>query len=199
MKRYDIINKFIHRFDYTDYLEIGICFPTDCYYRVNCKNKTGVDPAPQATDETIKLMTSDEFFSKNDQMFDIIFIDGLHKDYQVIRDVENALKVLKPGGTILMHDCWPQAEISATEEPDWAKSAAWCGTAYRAFIWLRLTRPDLNMYVLDTDCGVGVVRQWREDYSNFRPKDISWDWYWKNHVELLNLTSHKEWAEEMFG
>ena len=39
-------------------------------------------------------MSSDEFFLKNKDQFDIIFIDGLHVYEQVKRDIENSLIVL---------------------------------------------------------------------------------------------------------
>jgi hypothetical protein len=39
-------------------------------------------------------MTSDEFFEINKSTYDIIFIDGLHIDEQVERDIINGLKIL---------------------------------------------------------------------------------------------------------
>lgn len=36
--------------------------------------------------------------------FDIVFVDGLHEWKQALRDVEHALAVLKPNGTIVVHD-----------------------------------------------------------------------------------------------
>jgi predicted O-methyltransferase YrrM len=66
----------------------------------------GVDPNQGVT----LRMTSDEFFAANQFTFDIVFIDGLHD--QVAKDIENSLRVLNPGGIIVMHDCNPTTKIS---------------------------------------------------------------------------------------
>ena len=50
-------------------------------------------------------MTSDEYFSKFKDKFDIIFIDGLHHYEQVKKDIFNSLEILNSNGIILMHDC----------------------------------------------------------------------------------------------
>lgn len=42
--------------------------------------------------------------------FDLVFIDGSHDQFSVQRDVENARKVVRPGGVIALHDMqdvWP--------------------------------------------------------------------------------------------
>ena len=48
--------------------------------------------------------TSDNFFDNNQSYFDIIYIDGLHKYYQVKKDLNNALKFIKKDGTIICDD-----------------------------------------------------------------------------------------------
>ena len=47
---------------------------------------------------------SDNFFLNNKIIFDVIYIDGYHKDYQVLRDCRNAWKFLKPGGLLICDD-----------------------------------------------------------------------------------------------
>ncbi|QIF05009.1 glycosyltransferase family 10 [Roseimicrobium sp. ORNL1] len=37
--------------------------------------------------------------------FDIVFVDGCHEQLTVLADTLNALKILKPGGLIIWHDC----------------------------------------------------------------------------------------------
>lgn len=49
-------------------------------------------------------MTSDDFFLRNRNKFDFIYIDGDHSSYQVAIDAENALKVCKVGGIIAFDD-----------------------------------------------------------------------------------------------
>ena len=49
-------------------------------------------------------MTSDLFFSKNKQYFDIIYIDGWHGTDQVAKDIANSWKILNIGGIIICDD-----------------------------------------------------------------------------------------------
>ena len=54
---------------------------------------------------TVLRMTSDEFFEGYDgDGLDWIYIDGSHAYEQVLIDLENALKIMKPGGLILGDD-----------------------------------------------------------------------------------------------
>ena len=79
--------------------------------KINIKYKVGVDPCLEAHDRepTFKL-TSDDFFAKNKETFDIIFIDGLHESEQVERDINNSLLCLNQGGYIVCHDINPTKE-----------------------------------------------------------------------------------------
>tara|TARA_E500000178_G_scaffold27283_1_gene25009 strand:- start:983 stop:1267 length:285 start_codon:yes stop_codon:yes gene_type:complete len=49
-------------------------------------------------------MTSDNFFQNNSKIFDLIFIDGDHFYDQVLRDINNAWKVLKNGGFLILDE-----------------------------------------------------------------------------------------------
>eukprot|EP00611_Tribonema_gayanum_P024675 TRINITY_DN549_c0_g1_i1.p2 TRINITY_DN549_c0_g1~~TRINITY_DN549_c0_g1_i1.p2 ORF type:complete len:359 (+),score=35.02 TRINITY_DN549_c0_g1_i1:2407-3483(+) len=143
-----------------DYLEIGCdnginfrAVTTSAALRGTC-----VDPLPGGT----HVMTSDEFFSQYQGAgFDLVFIDGMHEKHQVLRDVNNALKWLKQGGTIVLHDCAPRnrsmAQRLGVEE---RRSHLWNGDVYRAVIELR-ARLDLEVFVGDFDFGVGIVRRAR--------------------------------------
>lgn len=61
-----------------------------------------------ATNKKIKkiLSTTDNFFIKNKIKFDGIFIDASHEYHQVLRDTNNAIKCLNPGGIIVWHDVY---------------------------------------------------------------------------------------------
>jgi hypothetical protein len=158
MRRYELINWFIEQYGYTRYLEIGIDNPSKCFDQVVCAHKTGVDPNVGRTNPPHHYrMTSDAFFKSVPGSFDIVFVDGLHLRDQVLRDVDNALAVLAPNGTILMHDCWPPNEraAGATRHP----AQPWYGTVWQAWAQLRATRRDLTMHVFADDCGIGIVRR----------------------------------------
>jgi hypothetical protein len=106
VSRTAILNHLIRRHGYRDYLEIGVR-TNDNFRRVKAARKTGVDPTPEAP--CTHVMTSDAFFAQLplETRFDLVFIDGLHEEGQVWRDVHNSLEVLREGGTLALHDCNP--------------------------------------------------------------------------------------------
>lgn len=112
--------------------------------------------------------TSDLFFADAQaQTFDVIFVDGLHTYAQALHDATNALNHLSRKGVLVMHDCSPPHNAAAfpaasAEEavsanvPGW--TGEWCGDVWKAICHLRSQRTDLQIFVLDCDYGVGVVR-----------------------------------------
>jgi len=103
-------------------------------------------------------MTSDKFFSTLDRNYDLIFIDGLHEAEQVKRDIHNALEHLASGGVNVMHDCNPRNEKEQQVPQPQRRMKAWTGNVWRAFVYYR-RRPDLEMYVVNTNNGVGIIRR----------------------------------------
>ena len=68
------------------YLEIGVRDRRHNFDKIKADVKHGVDPAPRRP--VTHHMTSDEFFERGlASTYDVVFIDGLHLDYQVERDV----------------------------------------------------------------------------------------------------------------
>ena len=61
--------------------------------------------------------TSDIFFKNNQKSFDIIYIDGLHKYYQVKKDLKNALKCLNEDGIIICDDYFWNLDGNKSEIP----------------------------------------------------------------------------------
>ena len=61
--------------------------------------KCGMDPRV-----TIHRMTSDEWFATKPEKLDWIYVDGDHSYEGCLRDLENSLKVVKPGGIIMGDD-----------------------------------------------------------------------------------------------
>lgn len=131
------------------YLEIGVQNSAQCFDHVPAMRKWGVDPNGGGATH---VMSSDDFFAAldPDERFDLVFIDGDHRHPQVVRDTDNALCFLAPGGVVVMHDCLP----GSLEY----ESPYLCGTAWRAFARLR-TMADVEAFCGDFDHGVGVVRR----------------------------------------
>lgn len=192
MTRYEIINRIIKSKGYKNYLEIGVR-DGECFRMIECENKIGVDPNPTSNDTT-HVMTSDDYFSNlpTDSKFDIIFIDGLHIDDQVDRDIENSLRHLTDKGTIVLHDCNPPTEFHALEYPIFSPPANgnWNGTVYLSLVKLRLYRNDLVLKTVDSDWGVGILTVGESKTIDAFPSDsINWNFFDSNRKEILNLIS----------
>ena len=192
MTRYEIINRIIQSKGYKNYLEIGVR-DGECFKMISCQNKIGVDPNPTSGDTT-HVMTSDDYFYNlsADSKFDIIFIDGLHIDEQVDKDIENSLNHLSEGGTIVLHDCNPPTESHALEYPVFSPPANgnWNGTVYLSLIKLRLYRRDLILKTVDSDWGVGILTVGESKTLDAFPGDsINWNFFDANRDEILNLIS----------
>ncbi len=154
--RTDIINALIQQFGYSSYLEIGVGNGQN-YEAITIPHKEGVDPGGEEDwDGRITYkMTSDEFFAAHGgKRYDLIFIDGLHHAEYVERDILNALKSINEGGIIVCHDLNPGTELMQRVPRE---TAGWTGDCWRAWIKIRAERPELPMFVLEPDYGVGVI------------------------------------------
>jgi len=192
MKRWDIINKYITKNEYKDYLEIGVESGL-CRDYIVVQNKTTVDPDKRANNPTHR-MTSDEFFKQNKQQFDVIFIDGLHHVEQVFRDISNSLSVLKDGGMIFCHDMLPtQEKVQAVPRIN----ATWTGDCWKAWAKLRGTATDLEMFIVNDDWGVGVIKKGKQEIVpelNIEIGKMDWNFFCKNKHKF-NIKSVAEFAK----
>lgn len=191
MYRYEIINAFIAKFGYDKYLEIGVR-GGECLREVRALVKDGVDPDSSKCPQGVNYpMPSDDFFASLPigRQYDIVFVDGLHQHEQVVRDVENSLRFLSPGGTVLLHDCNPPTAWHASHD---SNGGEWNGTVYKAILELRARRSDLEIFVVDTDWGVGVVRVGTAvpvDQAKVQAAMEDFSVFDANRTELLDLRS----------
>ena len=185
--RLDIINYLIKARHYTSYLEIGMDNPAVNFQKVRCAEKESVDPydpnsryCTDWTQEKLKeylpfltyRMTSDQFFEAYPQKkYDVIFIDGLHLENQVDRDIFNALKHLNPDGVVIVHDCLPTTPQSQSEENP---TGDWVGTVWRSIVKYTLYTP-CNVKVIDTDWGVGII-EYTDDTDFVVPERLDMDY-----------------------
>jgi predicted O-methyltransferase YrrM len=70
-------------------------------------------------DDFVRFVCSDslDFFSKDQQKFDLIFLDGSHASSIVYQEIPAAVRLLQPDGYILLHDYFPDLR------PLWSNSA----------------------------------------------------------------------------
>ena len=191
MKRTDIINNFIQKLGYNSYLEIGTQNPNGNFNHINIKNKYSVEPFPpselSANDYSF-VGTSDQYFDfiSPDTKFDIVFIDGLHHSNQVLKDIENSLNHLSDNGTIICHDCLPTTE-KMQERND--HGGEWTGDGWKAIAELRVERIDLDIKVVDTDYGCGIIRKGTNIPYITNENYKTYTYYSNNKNELLNVIS----------
>jgi hypothetical protein len=209
MNRWQIIQHFINKYGYKQYLEIGVYHSWN-WVNIVCEQKTAVDPDPNIpTPEGGDFfnMRSDDFFSQlpAETSYDIIFIDGLHEAPQVKKDIENSLAYLSPGGIIILHDMNPPKYEHTTTGID----GCWTGDCYKAILSYGAARP-FTYYTIDTDWGVGVLRPLKRvaepfadaamimDARNLDYERAQQDWsYFDEHRrELMNIISVEEFLKK---
>lgn len=164
-------------------------------------------------------MTSERFFRKKLSGFkienypDLVFIDGLHTFKASLEDVLNSLKYLKSGGSIVLHDCFPPTKAAATPARSLAEAAnkevegwkgTWCGDVWKTIVYLKMRYPaTLDIYVLNADMGLGVVRLKGNDVleKNIEPKlfskvdSMSYKDLVENPESLINLCELHQYSK----
>ena len=185
--RWHLIQFIIDKYYCEHYLEIG-CDDDHCFSKINIKNKIGVDPYSGGNFRG----TSNEFFKKNTQLFDIIFIDGLHHYDQCLIDVENSIRFIKPNGFILLHDCLPRS-IAHQAIPRYRGS--WNGDIWKVVVNLR-TRENINTLTCKIDMGVAVINiKQNKKKLNIKTidfKDLKFRDYYYNYKEYMNIIDYEE-------
>jgi len=194
VKRWQIINYLIKKYNYKSYVEIGL-HNGDCFRRVGIENKISVDPAAKYKADFI--MTSDVFFKEISPSvkYDIFLIDGLHHSDQVYLDINNALDHLNDNGVIVCHDMNPtSADIQKVPR----ETKEWTGDCWKAFVWLRTERNDLDMFVVDTDYGCGVIRKSSKRHTllDISEDEITYKNLNSNRKKWLNLVSVEEFKDK---
>ena len=182
-----IIQDTINRKNYKSYLEIG-CHNNELFNYINCQKKIGVDPYSGGTIRE----TSDVFFLKNKEIFDCIFIDGLHSYNQVKKDIVNSLKSLNKNGVVFIHDCLPN---NVWDQAVPRCQYNWNGDVWKAIVEFR-TLKYVDTYTCYADMGIGIILK-RENKKKLKLniKDFSklkFSDYFKNYREYMNIVNHQE-------
>lgn len=165
----EIINCLIDKFNLKSYLEIGVQYGKS-FKNVKATYKVGIDPDMQFKTSHGKLLqiTSDQYFNKYKIKYDIILIDGLHEAFQCLKDIINAAASIKKTGYIICHDMLPTSK-EMQEIP--RVSRQWTGDVWKAWAVIKKQNPELDMYIVDTDFGVGVIKI--EKHKDLKTGDTS--------------------------
>jgi len=219
MNRIKVIQRIIDQKKASTYLEIGV-LAGDAFLRIKARQKWGVDPHfeieplkklryyiknPSNIFNEFFRMGSNAFFDKEDARLsrygvDVAFIDGLHTFPQSLKDAQNTLRYLNKNGVIILHDCNPLSEVAALPAESISEirklnphgfKGIWNGDVWKTIAYLRATRKDLNIFVLDCDFGLGIITKGKPEnilgYSAEEIQNLSYSDLSKNRQLLLNL------------
>lgn len=188
MNHTDIINAIIKKHSLKSYLEIGVYNRSHNFDKIEAPFKFCVDPDPKADADFI--MSSDRYFSLVHNLYDIVFIDGLHQAEQVKKDFENAVKRLRSGGYIILHDSFPHSE-KITHVP--RDQGEWCGDVYKFALTL-LTYSGISFKTFTGDYGVTVIKCSKKVQGGDDPAQFDWEFFSANQ-EMLNPATEEELIE----
>jgi SAM-dependent methyltransferase len=181
MLRAQVVQAILDLHEAPAYLEIGVCDGAT-FHAVTAARKVAVDidflldleaarAAAAGQDVHYHECPSDDYFAHiNDgELFDVIFIDGLHTFDQTLRDLLNAIGHLRHGGVIVIDDVIPPSYAASL--PSLADNIAfrtargirqvdWMGDVYRLVFFLRDYLPAFSFATLVENHGQTVL--WRQ-------------------------------------
>jgi Methyltransferase domain len=148
------------------YVETGVSQGGSMALLLPGTRAVGIDPEPKVDrpiprSASIYPMPSDEFFERHDLSAllggpaDVAFIDGMHLFEYALRDLINIERHCSSGSVVLVHDCYPQDEVTAARE---RTTRRWSGDIWKLILCLREYRPELRLATLDVaPTGLGVI------------------------------------------
>jgi SAM-dependent methyltransferase len=188
--RWKVEHRLLSRFDDPRYLEVGVN-RGQTFHRVRAAELVAVDPdflfdheaeAKQRPNATYHSMTSDEYFGSvigADELFDVIFLDGLHTFEQTLRDLLNALDHLAPRGVIVIDDVRPPFYDASLPDHDTAvrvrdivgqTKQVWMGDVYRLIWFIDTFLPNLSYRTTSNNHGQAVV--WRQQRPSVTERTV---------------------------
>jgi len=189
VERIDIINHLIKKFNYINYLEIGVN-DGSCIRNIIAKHKDGVDPGVEVlnTTDVNYPITSDEFFLllKDEFKYDLIYVDGDHTYDVSKRDVLNSIDHLSENGIIVVDDVNPPDGEEEELEP------------WKPWIELRCERDDLSMATVKTGLSswpcLGIIKFGSQEKLDKSKIDeyFSIEYFRKNKKMLLNMLDYEQ-------
>ena len=184
------------------YLEIGVAKGVT-FNAINIKNKVAVDPkfkfnTNKYANENIVFLevTSDEFFrnyAKSFQVFDLIYLDGLHTFEQTFRDFCASLSLAHAKTIWLIDDTCPgsyaQAQPSLQNcakltRISQEKPGGWMGDVFKIVAAIHDFFPQFSFATFPDHGQTVIWNQWRED---FQPK-------W-NSLETISRLEYLDFVE----
>lgn len=197
-----VINYFTNKFTECRYLEIGSQHK-DNFIKINAWIKHDCEENPRGTTPHFKG-TSNEFFTMLDELklnsvYDVVFVDGMHKCEQVLRDIVNASKHLSVNGYIVVHDCLPKEYPDQLRELTEENKKRWLGDCYRAIAYL-VDKIDTNKNIVftleNTDQGCAIIKGPLQEFTMPAKEDLCNDYTWRKFIqEKTSMMNCVEWVK----
>jgi hypothetical protein len=206
------INNFLN---INKYLEIGVHFG-DTFNNLELPYKVAVDPYFQFDYKNLEnssckfySTTSDDYFTNHsDQdIFDLIFLDGLHEFPQTLRDFNSAIKHSNKRTLIILDDVYPNdvfSSLSLITNPHNLRKRnnpenndlSWHGDVFKTIFFIHDFFPTYTYCTIDWGYGNPQALIFQKDRVNFKPRfndleKISRLTYFDllENIDILNLMS----------
>lgn len=171
----EIIN-FLPNIENKSYLELGVNDNSN-FSKIKSTNKFSVDINGKA----MFTGTTDEYFEKHKEKFDIIFIDANHDYDYVLRDLNNSID--RCNEWILIHDLIPPSKKYIQSK--------FCSDGYKILQYI-LTEEKINVYPMNENYGLTLLKMpIKKIYPNEKYKSISYKEF-TDFIETQKLYSRKE-------
>lgn len=191
-----VVQSVIDLFDYPSCLEI-VASKNETLKKIKAKRKTAVDPcfrfdfnnySELDSDISFYQGTSDDFFSDarvRREAYDVIYLDGLHTFDQTLRDLLNAIALVKPSGVIVIEDVIPNSyRALLPNESDCVQlrllsgehDKSWMGDVYRLVFFIHSYLQQFSFATVAENHGQTIIWRSPRKSGSFRPisvKDIS--------------------------
>ncbi len=179
-----VVQAFLDLFEAPTYLEIGVNQGAT-FHQLRAARKVAVDPTfafaredrePAPTE--YHEIPSDHYFEyagEQGLLFDVIFLDGLHTFDQTLRDLLNAVAMLKPQGVIVVDDVIPNSfdaslpdldqvfalrQLAEAAGVNWAMDGSWMGDVYKIPFFVDSFMQQLSFATVTENHGQTVI--WRQ-------------------------------------
>jgi hypothetical protein len=193
MLRSEVLNRLLELYVEPAYLEIGVDTGAT-FFAISAAKKVAVDPAfkfPLPRGDSLSgnvqfyPMPSDEFFAiaPRSELFDVIFIDGLHTFEQTLRDFINATHFLKPDGVIVVDDVKPSsyyASLPNLEESVKVRTATrgkdgdWMGDVYKLVYFIDTFFQQYSFATVAENHGQMIVWRRRRPAASIADRSLEW-------------------------
>jgi hypothetical protein len=99
-------------------------------------------------------------------------------------------------GTVVCHDMLPENEVMQIVP---RQSVAWMGDCWKAWVHFRTTNDGLSMFVIDSDCGMGIIRRGKQRVFNVKSRDeiMNFPFFKKHRKVLMNVISTVEFRNRL--